>query len=291
MLELASGTVRAAVLPELGGGIARFDWVRGAEPVPLFRPWDGKSHDPDRLACYLLVPWSNRVSGGGIEAGGRFWPLAPNVAGEDCPLHGDGWRSAWTVEEAAADRVRLSLRSTALPPFDYRAELAYAVAGASLQVELGIEHLGGIEVPYGLGLHPWLPRTPGVTLTAPAAEVWLEGPGHLPAGKVPVASRPAWDFSRPRALPAGWVNNGFSGWGGEAAIRWPEHRLRLDVAAGDGAGTYLLYSPGAGSGFFCFEPVTHPVDAFHLPGRPGLRTLRRGERLSLACRFTAAESG
>ena len=76
-------------MPAIGGGVARFDW-RG---VPIFRPWDGITHDPNALGCYPLVPWSNRISGGGIDAGGRFWPLQPNWPGEPYPIHGDGWRT------------------------------------------------------------------------------------------------------------------------------------------------------------------------------------------------------
>ena len=42
----------------------------------------------------------------------------------------------------------------------------------------------------------------------------------------------------------------------------------------------LVYRPPQGPAF-CFEPITQPIDAFHLPGRPGLRTLSKGEACSL----------
>jgi aldose 1-epimerase len=42
----------------------------------------------------------------------------------------------------------------------------------------------------------------------------------------------------------------------------------------------LVYRPPQGPAF-CFEPITQPIDAFHLPGQPGLRTLREGEACSL----------
>ena len=49
----------------------------------------------------------------------------------------------------------------------------------------------------------------------------------------------------------------------------------------------LLYRP-PDQAFFCLEPVTHPIDAFHLPDRPGLRVLRTGESLAMQVqwRFT-----
>jgi aldose 1-epimerase len=50
-----------------------------------------------------------------------------------------------------------------------------------------------------------------------------------------------------------------------------------------------LYSPGAKAGFFCFEPVIHPVDAHNLPEGPkanGLTILANGETLSILLAFS-----
>jgi aldose 1-epimerase len=286
-VELGVGDLRLSIVPGVGGGVARFD-RRG---VPVFRPWDDRaSRDPNGLGCYPLVPWSNRVSAGGIEAGGRLWPLLPNLPGEPYPIHGDGWQAAWEVVEASAAEATLA-HAGAVGPHRYRAELGYALAGSTLTMRLSVEHRGDTEAPYGLGFHPWLPRTPGTTLHAAAPTVWLETPDHLPAGAVPVGERAEWDFRAPRRLPRRWVNNGFSGWDGRARVAWPEHGLALDVEADPPLSTFILYSPSADAGFFCFEPASHPVDAFHLPGMPGLRILATGERLTATCRLTVRESG
>ena len=87
VLELSDGRSRLLVTPENGGGIARFDaLVTGRAPVALLRPWDGAGP----LGCELLIPWSNRISGGGFEFDGRFHAVEPNIAGEALPIHGDG---------------------------------------------------------------------------------------------------------------------------------------------------------------------------------------------------------
>src|SRR5690606_35965663 len=109
--------------------------------------------------------------GGGIEAGGRFWPLPANRPPEPYPIHGDGLDLAWTAEEREPARLVLDLESKRLAPFDYQARMSYALAGPSLTIELAVEHRGDIPVLYGLGLHPWLPRTPETTLHAPAERV------------------------------------------------------------------------------------------------------------------------
>ena len=43
-----------------------------------------------------------------------------------------------------------------------------------------MRHLGPDPLPYGLGVHPWFPRTPGTRLTAPVQGVWLCGDDPLP---------------------------------------------------------------------------------------------------------------
>jgi aldose 1-epimerase len=293
-IELEAGDLRLVVLPELGGGIARFDLARSNGVVPLFRPWDGSATDPNRLGCYVLCPFSNRISGGGIEAGNRFWALAANLAGEPYPIHGDAWQQPWTVEETSRTALALVLESGRVPPFAYRAQLRYELAGHGLQARLTVQHRGEVAVPYGLGFHPWLPRTPMTTLQAACEAVWLERPDHLPDRCQPVAERPEWDFRSPRPLPRSWINNGFVGWPGRARIHWQERGLGLEIEASDALGTYVLFSPGAEAVFFCFEPVSHAVDAFHLPGGPeahGLKLLQPGDGFGIECRFRVTEDG
>ena len=111
----------------------------------------------------------------------------------------------------------------------------------------------------------------------------------MPAGKVPVPERPDWDFARLRPLPARWINNGFAGWTGTARVRWPEQAVQLTVTATPELGACIVYSPDEDASFFCLEPVSHPMDAHHLPGMPGLRALQAGERFEGACTFHAAE--
>jgi len=45
--------------------------------------------------------------------------------------------------------------------------------------------------------------------------------------------------------------------------------------------TAIIYSPEPECGFFCFEPVSHPVNAHNLQGMLGLKVLQPGESLTL----------
>jgi aldose 1-epimerase len=241
----------------------------------------------------LLVPWSNRISQGGFAFEGRFHGLEPNVPGEAFPIHGNGFSSPWRVIEETSASAKLQLSSEGPGPFRYRAGVSYGLSGGALTVNLAVTNEAAQPLPYGLGLHPWLPRTPATTLRAPARHVWLEDERHLPTTRLPLASRPEWDFARHHRLPLDWINNGFTGWCGSATIAWPERHLALDIEVSSPTSIYLLYSPGAAADFFCFEPVSHVVDAHNLEGAPdasGLVILAPGDTLSMRARFCPRRS-
>ncbi|MFX8180102.1 hypothetical protein ABTK97_19475, partial [Acinetobacter baumannii] len=56
----------------------------------------------------------------------------------------------------------------------------------------------------------------------------------------------------------------------------------------DRSGYVLMFRPN-GLPYFCLEPVTHPIDAFHQPNQPGLIALAPGEDMVLLTRFTVCE--
>src|SRR5581483_7677774 len=220
-IVLSDGAAEAVVLPGLGAGLERYDLIARGRREPLFRRAPPGASEPFALANILLAPWSNRISGGGFHFGGAFHQLEPNIAGEPFPIHGDAFLSQWRVEKESSAQATLALSRDGPGPFRYEAEATYALAGGALAMALTIVNRAPIALPYGLGFHPWLPRTRDVVLTAPASGVWLEDESHLPTGHAPLAGHPEWDFSTARRLPAGWINNAFDGWSGSALIAWP----------------------------------------------------------------------
>lgn len=276
-LTLAEGGARVEIDPALGAGLRRYDFAGRA----VFRRFDASAPDPALgMAMNLLAPWSNRVSGGGFRFEGAFHPLAPTLPGEPCPIHGTAWREPWRVEAAGAAEARLSRVSEGPAPYAWRAEATYALRDGALSVALSVENRARRATPYGLGLHPWLPRGPGARLRARARRVQLQDDRRLPTETVPLGARPDWDFSRLRPLPEGWINNAFDGWDGAAEIAWPGLTLRIE--ASPELPVFLLYAPSAEAGFFCFEPASHVVDAHNLPPEAGsgLTRLEPGARLS-----------
>lgn len=275
------------LVPNLGGGVAAWRLDRAQDTLDLWRPWDG--HNPDRysLASFAMLPWSNRISGGGFEHDGQFHPMAPNRAGEPYPIHGDGWLQPWALTQPEQDTLVMTLESHRFDgnPYDYHATQTFRLLEGGLDQTVSVTHLGNAPLPYGLGLHPWFLRSPQTRLQAAVQGVWLSGADPLPTAHT--EDFPAsWDLRKGLDVNGTLVDNAFTGCSGQARIDWPEHQLRLEMRVPDihdrglDDGYCLLYRPPLGP-TFCFEPVTHPIDAFHVPGQPGLRVLHPGERLAL----------
>jgi aldose 1-epimerase len=290
IVKIHDAAAEVEIAPWLGAGLSRYDWIGSGERTPLFRAClEPSNAHPFDLALNLLVPWSNRISGPGFPFAGRFHRLEPNLPGEERPIHGNGFSSAWTLESVDGANASLTLDSFGPGPFRYNASVTYALEDGALSIRLSVRNAGDETLPFGLGLHPWLPRTPATTLMAKARRVVREDARHLPAGVVDIAARPEWDFSSEKSLPGSWINNAFLDWDGRAHVRWADRALALEILAEPAVSTYILYSPAATAEFFCFEPVTHEVDAHNLPGGAqahGLVALAPGAAMSMSGKFS-----
>ncbi|MGX8010552.1 aldose 1-epimerase [Mesorhizobium sp. ORM8.1] len=269
----------------LGGAIVE---ALTADGVPFLRPYRGKAEfDVGDCACFPLVPIGNRVEANAFSFCGRAFQFARNSA-DPLYIHGDGWLGVWTVEQRRADRAELSFDKPAGEgaPFAYRARQSFRLAGARLDLALSVTNIDETALPFGLGFHPFFPRTPLTTLLAPASDWWSERGGHLPGERIAVAGDV--DFATPRRLPDRWLNNAFEGWSGAARIVWPEHRLGLDIEATRELGRYMLYAPDDDRSFFCFEPMSHTPNALrHVDTDPmGLKILSPGESLGAGFAMT-----
>ncbi len=283
MITLTSRSREATdPVPEMGAGLAGL-WVGD---LPVLRPWSGRVHGPFALGCNLLVPFSNRISQGGFRLRRPVdHSLAPNLPGEACPIHGDGFQRAWQQVSGTDSAATLTLPNGNIGPFRYAATVSYDLTDHALTIELSVVNKATTPLPYGLGLHPWFPRDSSTRLQFNATGVWPETADHLPATQqpVPVQDGGQWHLLAP--LPQGWINTGFSGWDGLAQIVQGPQAISLSLQA-QGLSTALLFSPSANADFFCFEPVSHPVDAHNLPGQPGLTRLAPEQTLTASMTLT-----
>lgn len=287
MITLQSDTLQAHVLPEVGGALARFDWIGSAGIVPLMRPSRGDiaDADPNRLACYPMVPWCNRIGGGAFEFDGTRFEVARNRADEPYPIHGDGWLAAWDIAQASSNAVTLVLERGRGAPFSYRSELRYCLDNAVLEISLSVTNRGPVRLPFGLGVHPWFERTPGVRVEAATTQYWASGPDLLPTQLIEVPNEHVNNLLQ--RIADRTIDNSFVGWNGLARVTWPERQLSLTIRTSPPLRHFVLYAPVAAP-FFCFEPMTHPINAINLdpPHRgEGLIVLDPGQRGTISVVF------
>jgi aldose 1-epimerase len=256
-----SGEFYVGVLPR-GGAITRLDWVRpdGLEPVPLLRPAtpeDIASGNPSALGCFPMVPFTNRLGYAQFEFDGKNITVPANRAPDPHAIHGFGLVEDWTVQARNGASLRLENRHKDHhgTGFDYVAWQELYVEEGTLVWELGVTHLRGAPMPYGIGLHPWFSATDDVEIEFEASDSFGTDEGKLPvAATVIDIGR---DFSSAkRARHHRGLDAHYSGWTGEAELRWPERNVKLDISASDIWHNLQLYIPQSGDAV-CLEPVSH----------------------------------
>jgi len=282
---LRAGDLELSLLPALGGSVASYRWLRGSgDVVPLFRETPPGADDVLATACFPLVPYSNRIRDGRFVFRGRTVRLAPNLPPQRHPLHGQGWRGAWTVERAGDEAAELAFRHDAGEwPWAYEARQRLRLDAGGLGAVLSCRNLSDQPMPCGLGFHPYFDASEDTVIDTRVTGVWTVDAEVMPVFLKPPTGR--YDLSGRRIAGAG-LDNGYEGWSGEATICWPARRAGLRIASA--APRFQVYAP-ADQPVLVAEPVTNANDALSRPEDEwpalGLTVLEPGEETSLAARF------
>jgi len=283
-LEIGAGKLSALIAPEIGGAIQRLDWADRGGSWPVLR---GADHigGPLEAACFPLVPFSNRIRGGRFMFRGRAIALAPNMAGDPSPLHGQGWLRAWQVQGATERDIELSFEHAPGEwPWRYRARQRFEVDDDGLTAIISCQNLSNEPMPCGLGFHPYFPCQPTTMLRTRVSHVWTVDENVLPVEKIEASGR--YDL-RDGPICGRALDNGYGGWGGRADIDDPSMPFALRLSSPD-THFFQLYSPAAG-GLFVAEPVSHANDVLSFPEENwaslGLRILQAGETMTLRMRL------
>ena len=278
-LILAAGDLLVELAPEVGGSIARFRYGE----QDLLRPAPDGADDAGAMACFPLVPFSNRIRGGVFSCDGREVKLAPNLAGDPSPLHGQGWRSKWAVEVADAASATLAfVHEPGEWPWLFESRQVFTLDASGLSVTLNCRNLSPERMPCGLAQHPYFPCDGATRLDTDVTDVWLIDENVLPTERVPVAGK---------YLPSNGpvcgrgLDHGYEGWSGTAMIDWGRGaKVRMSAPAP----RFQLFAPASG-GLFVAEPVENANAALNLPQEEweaaGIMLLAEGEKRALTVRF------
>jgi hypothetical protein len=183
-------------------------------------------------ACYPLVPYSNRIANARLAVSGRVLELARNFGEHPHAIHGVGWQRPWRVLAHNATSALLALEHTAAGvgarawPWPFRATQSFALCadrgGATLTVKLALANAGDAPFPFGLGFHPYFPRTPTTALEFEAQSYWETDTTQLPVGRIALPA--AWRQGLLDARRGETIDNVFTNWKGAATLSdpaWP----------------------------------------------------------------------
>lgn len=300
LLSLATANASLRIAPHIGGSMVSFD-IGG---VPILRPTGEAAlvaRDVRGVACYPLVPYSNRIRCARLHFGGRTFELARNFGDHPHSIHGVGWQREWTVAEASRAHARLAFAHDAVGrnadawPWPFAATQAFHLApgpsraSAILIATLAIANTGNEPFPFGLGFHPFFARSAATRVRFHAERVWENDATQLPRSLV--ALPPSWRFDGGRALDDIALDNVFVGWDRAAAIADEPCERSARIDADRSLAFAVVYAPPAAD-FVAFEPVTHETDAFNRSAGgasgTGMRTLAPGAAFSCTMRVAAA---
>jgi aldose 1-epimerase len=293
---LGDAEAQVELAPATGGAIASFR-LRGRDVLRATPPDARTAGDVRRHACYPLVPYSNRIARATLRArSGATFALARNFGDHPHAIHGIGWQRPWSVAACDPREATLGLehrpRGGADPgwPFAFAARQHLALRAtsrtATLTMTLSIENTGKAAFPFGLGWHPFFPRSAGTLLGFEAAGVWRNDDTQLPQRWE--ATPADLSFAPPRALGDELVDNVFTGWRGRAELRGGPVEVRLEA---DGALAWLVVYAPPGRDFLAIEPVSQMTDAFNRDARgerdTGTRELPPGSSWCCTMRIVA----
>lgn len=248
-VELRHRHLRAVVAPEAGGALVSF----GDEAGAILRSGPNALRHPLDAAHFPCVPFFGRIA----ALHGRALKTTMGEPG-DPALHGDGWLAPWRVIAQSAAHVEIGFSAAgdgaSAFPHAYEARETFTLDDDGLCVLLSVRNLELQPAPFGVGLHPYFPRTDATRVAFAARRLWRAphrgGAGaydDLPDAIGAGAAAP---------LPAATRDDSYDGFAGAATISSAKGAISLRAET-----PYLhLYAP-AGADFFCLEPVSH------LPGR------------------------
>ena len=270
------------IWPETGGGIACFNYLPPkGDSLALFRRTTEKEiYQPTDLACWPLVPYSNRIAQGRFVFEGAEYQLPLNVAGHPHALHGVGWQSTWRVVAAKSERCHLVLDHAANEgwPFSFLAEEIFALNENGMTIITTLTNRDNRPMPYGLGQHPYISRPPGTKLFAEIDGVWLTDDTIMPMVRTEVPSE--WDLRHGCALDGVLMDNCFDDLRNAVRVAWPDGS-ELAISGSDNLRFLVVYNPPQ-ENYVCVEPVSHMTDAINRVARgekdTGFAVLQTGEK-------------
>ncbi len=286
--------LEAGIAPFCGGSLTYLR-TRGEKSYDLLRPASATSiqkKDPTGMGMFPMLPFTHHIKDGKFTYWGITRYVQKNHAGIPDPIHGDGWKTAWTVSQKTPTSVVLTMSHDKTKkgfPFSYEAKLIYEMNGPTLKTTICINNVSILPMPCGMGLHPFFVKVPNTLLKFETKNVWshLEDPI-----KHPYQTPKEWSFSEAREVRETEFDTCFGGFDGKAEISWLKFKKALEIKT-DKIFTHIVLFTPPRKNFICLEPTTMANNAFNLASEgvigTGIQSIGPKEELSGSIVFTVKD--
>ncbi|MGN1063112.1 MAG: hypothetical protein ACI4QM_02180, partial [Alphaproteobacteria bacterium] len=171
-IVLSNDLLQIGIVPETGASLSFFKY-KGQD---VLRPMNTNDtvQDSNNAALFLMIPFCGRIRGGSFVYWGITRKMKKNQSGIADPIHGDGWKSVWSVDTQTQDSITLKMthdKATGFP-FSYDAGITYALQGPSLSIEMTVTNRAVLPMPVGMGVHPFFVKTKDIELQYQSKTVW-----------------------------------------------------------------------------------------------------------------------
>jgi aldose 1-epimerase len=292
LVELRTGNRHVLIAPQVGGAVAAFYDQHGERAMHWLRPASREAleaRNPLGMSSFPLLPYCNRIRDARFSFQGREIDLSADGNAFDHALHGHAWRREWRVGARTETSMELhfSHEPSKAPgehwPFRYEATQRFVLSDEGLAITMSARNLSDRPMPFGMGHHPYYPRTPSTRVHMDAAAMWHSTPDLLPTQLGGHACLAA--MASPEGMPAGAfdLDNNFAAWSRTATIAWPDEDRAVTLKAQAPFDHSVVYAPAAHPDLLCVEPVSNTVDWINLDGTPettGGCVLQPGEAIS-----------
>jgi galactose mutarotase-like enzyme len=286
MIEIASENLSAAINP-LGAELSHLRDAEGRELMTDADPafWAGRAP--------LLFPIVGRLAGDRYRLDGKAYPLSQ---------HGFARRQMFELVEQAADRAAFRLADNdatrAVYPFAFTLDAAFALAGATLSIDITVANRGEGDMPASFGFHPafaW-PLPYGAPREAHRMTFAADEPGPLRQivmgeGLISPEPRPSPLADRTLALSDALFDSDALIWDPVASpslVYGPEGGPSLEIGFGGAPGLGIWTKQGAR--FVCVEPWWGIADPAGFAGeiwdKPGIQRIAPGESRTFSMQVT-----
>ncbi len=261
MLELQCPPWHLAL--HLQGGVLLGLWHQNRAVLrDVTRTWE-RSSSPGDAAAFPMVPVCNRVFENAFSHQGTRYELSPNIQGQPHYLHGEGWLREWKLADQQEAHITLTLDvQESAAPWRYHAWQVFRLSEERFEVEVGVRNTGLVELPFGVGWHPYFAANAQSTLKLQASHIWSMSPDFQPLGATELPTE--LNFSSAEMLPPEFYDCGFLGWNGVATLQL-RPQLCVEMRTDPAPKQCFLYRPLDDQerpvSFLCLEPMSHGPNA------------------------------